>query len=61
MNNTTNLVAYTCAACGDSSDNRNEARIHAKIHQNVRFEDLYPNAPIEAARSDVAQPVEKTK
>ena len=36
-----NTISYRCSVCGASSDNLNEAKIHAKIHRGSSFTQLY--------------------
>lgn len=46
MANTANRVSYVCSACGVSSDNKEQAVIHANgpLHSGSKFTDLYPDS-----------------
>ena len=41
-----NTTSYVCSRCGVSSDNREQAIIHAKgpLHAGASFSELYPNS-----------------
>lgn len=49
-------TSYRCARCGVSSDNKEQAIIHATgpLHAGVSFTVLYPNSP-EAQREMTAE------
>lgn len=46
------IVRYRCGVCGVVVENRDEARIHAKIHTGMSFEQVFPDAVEAATPSD---------